>query len=282
MHAGLNGMCIADADCSGIVIDPSLDDSQKCIPDCFYDRNNKVCVNECPEFYFGDRDTSICTEVECSQRKPDMQLPLSVCGDACFAIDNFTCGLSCPEFYEPNKETKFCELIPCSLRIPNREPTETNCGGDCFYTPTTGKCSSECGWFYKVSTELDGVCELLECRKRTPLEDGDISTSSPFVCGDFPCFLYSGVCLLECPTEMDHDEKGVCTKGKKEDTNDARRKSLIVIIAVSTFMGLVVIVLVIVIIVLCVKRNRGKEEDEDLSQYGYNLQINVCCSISCI
>jgi hypothetical protein len=212
--------------------------------------------------------------VECSERKPDIELEWNMCGEECYAIDNFTCDISCPNFYEPNKETLFCELIPCSSRRPEPAEPEANCGSDCFYTSNTNICSSECDWFYEASSELDGVCVLLMCEERTPIGNSEISPSSPLVCGYFPCFMYDGVCLSECPNELIYDKTGVCVEGNNDE--NSKRKSVIIIIAISAFVGIVVIVLVVIIIALCVRKKKDNDEVEGLSQFNYTLQNNVC------
>jgi hypothetical protein len=118
-HTEEGDFCVSDVTCAAdIVIDPSLSDDEKCGYECFYDVvNNICCVDDCGEFYYGDYDTNMCLEVECSQRKPNMQLSSNVCGESCFATDNFTCNVSCPTFYAPNKVSEFCELLLCSLHF---------------------------------------------------------------------------------------------------------------------------------------------------------------------
>jgi hypothetical protein len=225
--------------CSDIIIDD--DSSDKCGPECFYYEENNICVDECPKFYYSDYDNYVCIEIDCMERKPDMNLERNVCGEDCYAVDNYTCVNQCPEFYKPNNRSSFCELIRCNLRRPIRDKEESNCGDDCFFDPRKDVCVSECDVFYVTSPELAGVCILLDCESRVPVVNSE--SLSLLICGDFPCFFSENKCVLECPDNEKHDSNGICVKEEKSSEDAIMNKFFIILIIISSIILLILIAL---------------------------------------
>jgi hypothetical protein len=185
-------------------------DINKCGDGCVYVAEENRCSNACQQFFINDTVTGRCVPSECDQRLPNATLSFDFCGLNCVQTNPTTCGITCPPLTVLDPTTKVCRPevnCPSVIYDPN---AQLRCGEYCVYDITTESCADGCPAFYSSNTAT-GVCALLECGTRTP------NTSSPLICGPYPCFQSVSSCTISCPEMQAPDSKGICTYATLSD-----------------------------------------------------------------